>query len=85
MSGATSPRGDTHPGVIVFEDKLEQRTWTRHAHEVPPAVAWVEVGEDRWVPVVRVEMNGDGERRTILKLDADGRVLETTTGVVSGR
>jgi hypothetical protein len=77
MSGATSPTGEPHPGEIVNVDKVEGRTWTRKASEVPASVAWVKVG-DQWKAVVRIEITGAGDRREVTKLGADGELLETT-------
>ena len=58
-------------------DKVEGRSWTKRAEEVPPTIAWVKV-EQTWVPVVRIEITGTAERREITKFGPDGRVLERT-------
>lgn len=76
-SGARSPAGDSHPGQIVHDDKVEGRTWTRSAAEVPATIAWVEV-DGSWRPVVRIEITGTPAQRRITKFGADGKMLETT-------
>lgn len=78
MTGAVSPAGDPHPGQIVYEDHVEQRTWTRAAAEVPPTIAWVKL-DGHWKPVVRIEINGAGDRREITKFGPNHEFLETTT------
>jgi hypothetical protein len=78
MSGATSPTGENHPGEIVYEDRVEKRTWTRNAADVPPTIAWVEVAE-RWRPVVRIEIVGAGDQREITKFGPNHEFLESTT------
>lgn len=75
--GAASPAGDAHPGEIVHEDKIDGRTWTRAASEVPVTIAWVEVNKV-WEPVVRIEITGTAEQRRITKFGKDGKMLETT-------
>jgi len=77
MSGATSPTGQTHPGEIVHDDKVDGRTWTRKAADVPPTIAWVQLDEI-WVPVVRIEITGTAEARRFTKFGPDGQMLETT-------
>lgn len=72
-----SPAGDRHPGEILHEDKIDGRTWTRSAAEVPPTIAWVEV-DGAWKPVVRIEITGTPEHRRFTKFGADGQMLETT-------
>jgi hypothetical protein len=54
-NGARSPAGESHPGQIVHDDKVDGRTWTRAAAEVPMTIAWVEVNGTR-KPVVRIEI-----------------------------
>jgi hypothetical protein len=66
-----------HPGSILFEDKIEGRSWTRTIDEVPESIAWVELDEGVEA-VVRIEISGLPERRCISKFAADGRLLETT-------
>jgi hypothetical protein len=75
--GAVSPAGDQHPGEIVHEDKIDGRTWTRAASEVPVTIAWVEVNKV-WEPVVRIEITGTAEQRRITKFGKDGKMLEST-------
>jgi hypothetical protein len=77
MSGAASPSGETHPGEIVHDDKVDGRTWTKKAEEVPQTIAWVEV-EGEWKAVVRIEITGTPDRRRITKFGADGDMLEST-------
>jgi len=76
-NGAQSPAGETHPGEILHEDKIDGRTWTRAAGEVPLTIAWVEVN-GTWKPVVRIEITGTADQRRITKFGADGQMLETT-------
>jgi hypothetical protein len=75
--GAVSPAGDQHPGEIVHDDRIDGRTWTRAASEVPVTIAWVEV-DKVWQPVVRIEITGTAEQRRITKLGKDGKMLEST-------
>lgn len=77
MSGAVSPAGDKHPGEIQYEDRVEQRTWTKRADEVPQTIAWVKV-DAQWKPVVRIEMNGAGSAREITTYGPNGEFLEST-------
>jgi hypothetical protein len=77
MSGATSPSGQKHPGEIVHDDKIDGRTWTRNAADVPPTIAWVQVDET-WVAVVRIEITGTADARRFTKFGPDGQMLETT-------
>jgi hypothetical protein len=76
-NGARSPAGEAHPGQIVHDDKVDGRTWTRAAAEVPTTIAWVEVN-GTWKPVVRIEITGTAAQRRITKFGADGQMLETT-------
>ena len=76
-NGARSPDGEPHPGQIVHDDKVDGKTWTRSAAEVPPTIAWVQVG-GVWKAVVRIEITGTAERRRFTKFGADGEMLETT-------
>lgn len=76
-NGARSPAGDVHPGEIVHDDKIEGKTWTRAAAEVPTSIAWVNVA-GAWKPVVRIEITGTVDRRRITKFGADGQMLEST-------
>jgi len=77
MSGATSPNGQAHPGEIVHDDKVDGRTWTRSAADVPPTIAWVEV-DGTWVAVVRIEITGSADARRMTKFGPDGQMLEST-------
>jgi hypothetical protein len=76
-NGARSPAGEAHPGQIVHDDKVDGRTWTRAAAEVPTTIAWVEVN-GTWKPVVRIEITGTVTQRRITKFGPDGQMLETT-------
>jgi hypothetical protein len=82
MTGAVSPAGDKHPGQIVYDDHVEHRTWTREASEVSAAMAWVKV-DDRWKPVVRIEIDGQGERREMTSFGPNREFLEHTTARLS--
>ncbi len=82
MIAAVSPAGDKHPGEIVYEDRVENRTWTRLATDVPVTMAWVKVDET-WKPVVRIEIVGDGDQREITKFGPAGEFLETTVAHLS--
>jgi hypothetical protein len=76
-NGAHSPAGDKHPGQILHEDKVDGRTWTRAASEVPVTIAWVQVS-GAWKPVTRIEITATAEQRRFTKFGADGQMLETT-------
>ncbi|HET9624836.1 MAG TPA: hypothetical protein VFP84_25890 [Kofleriaceae bacterium] len=76
-NGARSPAGDVHPGEVVHDDKIEGKTWTRAAAEVPTSIAWVHVA-GAWKPVTRIEITGTVDQRRITKFGADGQMLETT-------
>jgi hypothetical protein len=75
--GAVSPSGERHPGEIVHEDKIDGRTWTKAAHEVPVGIAWVELNKV-WEPVLRIEITGTAGQRRITKFGKDGKLLEST-------
>lgn len=78
MSGQTSPSGDRHPGEILYQDRVEHRSWTRNAADVPTEIAWVEI-HDQWKPVVRIEISGgEGDERHIASYGPDHELLETT-------
>jgi len=81
VTGAVSPTGERHPGQIEYDDRVEERTWTQAASEVPTGIAWVEVG-DAWKPVVRIEIRGAGDAREIAKFGPDHALLEVTTASV---
>jgi hypothetical protein len=83
MTGAASPAGDKHPGQIVYEDRVENRTWTRNAADVSQAMAWVKV-HDQWKPVVRIEITGGGDTREMMSFGPGHEFLETTTAQLSG-
>lgn len=83
MTGAVSPAGDKHPGQIVYDDRVEHRTWTENAAEVPPTMAWVKVG-GQWKPVVRIEINGAGDTREMTSFGPGHEFLETTTAHLPG-
>ncbi|HEY6179986.1 MAG TPA: hypothetical protein VIX73_36335 [Kofleriaceae bacterium] len=83
MNGSVSPAGDKHPGQIVFDDRVENRTWTRTASEVSSAMAWVKV-HDTWKPVVRIEITGGGDTREMTSFGPNHEFLETTTASLSG-
>ena len=76
-NGARSPTGEPHPGQIVHDDKVDGRTWTAAAANVPRTIAWVDVNGS-WKAVVRIEITGTSEQRRITKFGADGQMLETT-------
>lgn len=76
-NGATSPTGESHPGEVLFDDKVEGRNYTRKASELPTTMAWVEVA-GRYEPVLRIEVTGSPERREATKFGRDGKFLETT-------
>ncbi|WP_414553522.1 hypothetical protein [Anabaena sp. CCY 0017] len=77
MTGTTSPSGATHPGQILFEDRVDNRQWTKQADEVPQTIAWVNV-EGEWHSVTRIEITGTVEKRRITKYGQNGDFLETT-------
>jgi hypothetical protein len=77
MTGKTSPSSAIHPGQISFEDRVDNRQWTKQADEVPQGIAWVNV-EGVWKPVIRIEITGTVEQRRITKYGQDGEFLETT-------
>ena len=77
MNGASSPSGDSHPGEILHQDRIDDRTWTVAAAEVPQTIAWVQV-DGVWKPVVRIEITGTPDMRRITKFGADGQMLEST-------
>jgi hypothetical protein len=77
MTGKTSPSGATHPGQILFEDRVDNREWIKQADEVPQTIAWVNV-EGVWHPVTRIEITGTTEQRRTTKYGKDGEFLETT-------
>ena len=78
MTETTSqPNEPKHPGEIVHDDKVDGRTWTVKASEVPETIAWVDVNGVR-EPVVRIEITGTREQRRITKFGRDGQMLETT-------
>jgi hypothetical protein len=78
-TGATSPSGERHPGEILYQDRVEHRTFTRKAADVPTAVAWVEVGDEQWKPVVRIEITaGQGDECHIAKFGPGHELLDTT-------
>jgi hypothetical protein len=76
-NGARSPTGEAHPGQIVHDDKVDGRTWTAAAADVPRTIAWVDVN-GTWKAVVRIEITGTSEQRRITKFGTDGQMLETT-------
>ena len=77
MSAATSPTGEPHPGEILHDDKVDGRTWTVKASEVPPTIGWVQTGAG-WQAVVRIEISGTREQRRFTKFGLDGAMLEST-------
>jgi hypothetical protein len=77
MTGKTSPSGVIHPGQILFEDRVDNRQWTKQADEVPQGIAWVNV-ESVWKPVIRIEITGTVQKRSITKYGENGEFLETT-------
>ncbi|HEX7839851.1 MAG TPA: hypothetical protein VF469_20385 [Kofleriaceae bacterium] len=83
MTGVVSPAGNKHPGQIVYDDRVEHRTWTENAASVPPTMAWVKV-HDQWKPVVRIEITGAGDTREMTSFGPNHEFLETTTATLSG-
>ena len=77
IEAANQPNEPTHPGEIVHDDKVDGRTWTVKASEVPDTIAWVDVNGVR-EPVVRIEITGTREQRRITKFGRDGQMLEST-------
>jgi hypothetical protein len=77
-SGATSPAGDPHPGQVEFVDRVEDRSWTEPAGDVPQGIAWAEVEPGRWVPVARVVSDGAPGRLEITRFDAAGDLVDVT-------
>lgn len=77
MNGALSPAGDPHPGEIAYDDRIEQRAWTKCAAEVPSTIAWVQSGA-QWKPVVRIEITGAGGMIEIKKFGPNHEFLEST-------
>lgn len=75
VSGEKSPSGEKHPGDVSFDDKIENRTYTRRAGSLVLSSAWVKVG-DAWKAVVRIEITGTPEKKTFTKYGTDGKVLE---------
>lgn len=76
-NGAHSPAGEAHPGHIVHDDKVDGRTWTAAAADVPRTIAWVDVN-GTWKAVVRIVITGTPDQRRITKFGTDGQMLETT-------
>lgn len=77
VTGAVSPRGDKHPGEILNEDQVNGRKWTDRADVVPQSIAWVE-RDAKWVPVTRILVTGDAQKREITRFGPAGEVLEHT-------
>ncbi len=81
MAGALSPDGDQHPGEIVFENLVENRTHSEPATEVPVGIAWVKLA-GRWVPVVKIIITGAGRIREMTSFGPDGQFLSRTVGTM---
>jgi hypothetical protein len=81
MAEALSPAGDQHPGEIVFEDNVENRTYSRRATEVPVTIAWVKL-EGTWVPVVNIVITGVGHVREITNFGPNGQFLNRTLATI---
>jgi hypothetical protein len=77
-SGASSPTGQAHPGVIEFEDHVEGRTWTERADATPQRIAWVEEELGQWAPVTRIVTEGSPGRLEIKRFGSDGSLLDVT-------
>jgi hypothetical protein len=71
VTGAVSPAGDRHPGRILQVDKVDGRTWTDDAAAVPQSIAWVE-RNGKWIPVIKIVVTGDAERREITRFGPKG-------------
>ena len=67
----------------MYEDKAENRTWTRDAAAVSQAMARVKV-HDQWKPVVRIEITGGGNTREMMSFGPGHEFLEITTAQLSG-
>lgn len=81
MAEALSPAGDRHPGEILFEDKVENRTYSERATDVPVTIAWVKL-EARWVPVVNIVITGAGQMREITNFGPNGQILNRTIATI---
>ena len=77
VNGMTSPSGETHPGTIIHDDKVDGREWTKNAADVPQTIAWARV-ENAWVAVVRIEITGTSKQRRITSFGPAGQMLEST-------
>jgi len=77
LNGMTSPSGETHPGTIIHDHKVDGRQWTENAADVPQTIAWAQV-ESAWVAVVRIEITGTSERLRMTRFGPDGQMLEST-------
>ncbi len=81
MAEALSPAGDQHPGEIVYDNKVENRTYSQRAADVPVGIAWVRL-EARWVPVVKIVITGAGQVREMTSYGPDDQFLSRTTGTI---
>ncbi|CAN5607971.1 hypothetical protein BH11MYX1_BH11MYX1_07740 [soil metagenome] len=81
MVEALSPAGDKHPGEILFEEKVENRAYTKRATEVPVSIAWVKL-DAAWVPVVKIVITGSGQIREMTKYGPNDQFLNSTTATL---
>jgi hypothetical protein len=76
-NGAYSPTGERHPGEIVNDNKVDGRTYTKSAADVPKTIAWVKV-DGTWQAVVKIEVTGTSDRLEITQYGVDGKMLQRT-------
>lgn len=78
-----------HPGTITFVDGTTQEISRQaDASDVPFGVAFVEVEDGAYRPVVRVEAVTSPDKRVILQYGPDGELLKSTLqlrGTEAGR
>jgi hypothetical protein len=74
-------RGSSRPCSITYIDRVENRTWTERAADVPTTIAWVKV-RDHWKAVVQIEINGTADHREITRFGENHEFLETTTATM---
>ena len=68
-----------HPGTITFVDgNTQQITEQVAASDVPFEIAFVEIEDGAYRPVVRIEDFTSPDQRVILQFGPDGELLEST-------